>query len=60
MMRNELFEVVKMLELVGMDRRIRGMGGEMGLRGVELGIELSKIRRYGKVKEGVSEVLDIR
>jgi len=60
MMTNELFQVVNMLELLGIDTTITGIRPEIALTAVQLGIDFSKIRTYGKLKDAVSDLLHIR
>ncbi|WP_377520125.1 STAS domain-containing protein [Priestia megaterium] len=60
MMTNELFQVVNMLELLGIDTTITGIRPEIALTAVHLGIDFSKIRTYGKLKDAVNNLLHIR
>lgn len=60
MMTNELFQVVNMLELLGIDTTITGIRPKIALTAVQLGIDFSKIRTYGKLKDAVSDLLHIR
>jgi rsbT co-antagonist protein RsbR len=57
MMTNELFQVVKMLDLLGIDTTITGIRPEIALTAVQLGINLSQLRTYGKLKDAVDRLL---
>ncbi|WP_251034336.1 STAS domain-containing protein [Priestia megaterium] len=57
MMTNELFQVVKMLDLLGIDAIITGIRPEIALTAVQLGIDLDKLRTYGKLKDAVNKLL---
>ncbi|MGW9102915.1 STAS domain-containing protein [Priestia megaterium] len=57
MMTNELFQVVNMLDLLGIDTTVTGIRPEIALTAVQLGIDLSKLRTYGKLKDAVKKLL---
>ena len=57
MMTNELFQVVKMLDLLGIDAIITGIRPEIALTAVQLGIDLDNLRTYGKLKDAVNKLL---
>jgi rsbT co-antagonist protein RsbR len=57
MMTNELFQVIKMLDLLGIDTTITGIRPEIALTAVQLGIDMSKLKTYGKLKDAVNKLL---
>ncbi|MEH7490301.1 STAS domain-containing protein [Priestia megaterium] len=57
MMTNELFQVVDMLDLLGIDTTITGIRPEIALTAVQLGLDFTKIKTYGKLKDAVSDLL---
>ncbi|MHA7098121.1 STAS domain-containing protein [Priestia aryabhattai] len=57
MMTNELFQVVNMLELLGIDTTITGIRPEIALTAVQLGVDFSETKTYGKLKDAVRNLL---
>ncbi|KYG32928.1 STAS domain-containing protein [Priestia endophytica] len=57
MMTNDLFQVIKMLDLLGIETTITGIRPEISLTAVQLGIDMSRLRTYGKLKDAIDKLL---